>query len=146
MEPRIHVITLAVANLDRSLRFYRDGLGLPTEGIIGVEYPGDAERPAGDVAMFNLSEGLILALYPGTELAKDAHLPTDAVSGHGFSLGHIVESRDAVDALLEAAQDAGGVITAPAHERPWGIYSGYFADPDGHLWEAVCVLRGPDAS
>jgi catechol 2,3-dioxygenase-like lactoylglutathione lyase family enzyme len=140
MKPGVFAITLAVADLERSLRFYRDGLGLASPGIVGTEFPGNDEHPAGAVAMFTMDDGLVLSLYPATELAKDAHLPLDALRGHGFSLGHRVETRAEVDAVLAAAHAAGATITAPAHERPWQIYSGYFADPDGHLWEVVCFL------
>ncbi len=141
MEPRIHVITLGVADLGRSLAFYRDGLGLETPGIVGTEFEGDAERPAGAVAMFSLQGGLILALYPRTELAKDAGIAVQPPGGGEFSIGHAVASREAVDALLSQAQAAGATLTGGPGERPWGLYSGYFRDPDGHLWE---VLWNPD--
>jgi catechol 2,3-dioxygenase-like lactoylglutathione lyase family enzyme len=137
MEARIHVITLAVDDLERALAFYRDGLGLQTEGIIGTEFAGDQEQPAGAIVMFNLDGGLILALYPRSELAKDAGVPFDTPSPGGFSIGHIVSSRDQVDALLSRAETAGATPTGPPHDRPWGIYSGYFSDPDGHLWEVI---------
>jgi catechol 2,3-dioxygenase-like lactoylglutathione lyase family enzyme len=140
MRPGVFAITLAVADLERSLRFYRDGLGLASPGIVGTEFPGDDEHPAGAAAMFTMDDGLVLSLYPATELAKDARLPLDAVRGHGFSLGHRVGTRAEVDAVLAAAEAAGATITAPADDRPWRIYSGYFADPDGHLWEVVCFL------
>jgi catechol 2,3-dioxygenase-like lactoylglutathione lyase family enzyme len=140
MRPGIFAVTLAVTDLERSLRFYRDGLGFATPGIVGTEFPGDDEHPAGDAAMFTMEDGLMLSLYPATELAKDAHLPPDAVRGHGFSLGHRVETRAEVDAVLAAARAAGATVTAPAHERPWRIYSGYFGDPDGQLWDVLCVL------
>jgi hypothetical protein len=142
MRSRIHVITLAVQDLDAALGFYRDGLGLTgTTGIVGTEYAGDEQHPAGSTVMFKLDDGLMLSLYPASELAKDAHLPRGGVDGHGFSIGHLVDSRDEVDALLAAAAAAGGGVTAPAHERPWGIYSGYFSDLDGHLWEVIHVLE-----
>jgi catechol 2,3-dioxygenase-like lactoylglutathione lyase family enzyme len=137
MEPRIDVITLAVADLDRALVFYRDGLGLPTRGVIGTEFVGDASAPAGVVAMFDLRGGLILALYPRTELAKDAKIALAPRSPGEFSIGHLVSSKAEVDALLFQAQAAGATITDPPHDRPWGIYSGYFRDPDGHLWEII---------
>jgi catechol 2,3-dioxygenase-like lactoylglutathione lyase family enzyme len=73
MKPQVNVITIAVKDLDRSLRFYRDGLGLHTNGIIGTEFKGSKEQPVGAVVMFELSGNLILALYPRTELAKDAN-------------------------------------------------------------------------
>ena len=137
MKPRINVITLAVANLDRSLVFYQDGLGLPSKGIIGTEFPGDATKAAGAIAFFELDGGLIFTLYPRPELAKDANLPNNQPSAIEFSLGHAVGSKAEVDALLAKAEAAGGVITGKPHDRPWGIYSGYFQDPDGHLWEIL---------
>ena len=137
VEPRIHVITLAVADLERALAFYRDGLGLESAGIIGTQFAGDDEHPAGDVVMFNLDGGLILALYPRTELAKDAGIPLTAPQPGEFSIGHLVGSRDKVDALLAQAVAAGATLTELPYERPWGIYSGYFRDLDGHLWEII---------
>jgi uncharacterized protein len=137
MEPRIHVITLAVDDLERALSFYRDGLGLHSEGIIATEFAGDEENAAGAIAMFHLHGGLILSLYPHAELAKDAKVSLDPPSSGGFSIGHAVATRAEVDSVLSAAQAAGAALTGPAHERPWGIYSGYFKDPDGHLWEVL---------
>jgi catechol 2,3-dioxygenase-like lactoylglutathione lyase family enzyme len=137
MQPRIHVITLAVDNLDRALRFYRDGLGLESPGVGGTEFAGDDTTPAGAVAMFQLQGGLILSLYPRGELAKDANVPAGPPKTGEFSIGHAVGSRDEVDALLARAAAAGATPTGEPHERPWGIYSGYFRDPDGHLWEIV---------
>jgi catechol 2,3-dioxygenase-like lactoylglutathione lyase family enzyme len=140
MKPRINAITLGVADLERAVRFYRDDLGLPTGGIIGTEFAGSASEPAGAVAMFNLDGNLILALYPRSELAKDAGVDPRSLAGSAVSLGQAVPSREDVDALLASAQRAGGTVTAPPHERPWGIYSGYFRDPDGHLWEVMHFL------
>jgi uncharacterized protein len=137
VEPRIHVLTLAVADLERALAFYRDGLGLECPGITGAQFAGDEEHPAGAVAMFRLDGDLILALYPRTELAKDAAVALGPARSGEFSIGHLVASREAVDALLERAQAAGATLTDPPHERPWGIYSGYFRDLDGHLWEII---------
>jgi uncharacterized protein len=137
MEPRVHVITLAVEDLERSLRFYRDGLGLESPGVIGTEFPGDDVHPAGAVAMFELHGGLVLALYPRTELAKDANIVIGPRASGEFSLGHAVGTRDQVDAVLAAARAAGATLTDEPHDRPWGIYSGYFRDPDGHLWEVL---------
>jgi uncharacterized protein len=137
MQRHINVITLAVDDLSRALAFYRDGLGLQSDGIIGTEFTGDDEHPAGDVVMFSRDGGLVLALYPRTELAKDGHIPLQPPAAGGFSIGHFVGSREEVDALLRAAQAAGGTVTGPGHDRPWGIYSGYFQDPDGHLWEVI---------
>jgi catechol 2,3-dioxygenase-like lactoylglutathione lyase family enzyme len=130
VEPRIHVLTLAVDDLERALDFYRQ-LGLESPGVIGTEFAGDETTPAGAAAMFELESGLTLALYPRSELAKDA-----GVRGE-FSIGHIVDSKDEVDALLAQAEAAGATVIGEPHDRPWGIYSGYFRDPDGHLWEVI---------
>jgi uncharacterized protein len=137
LEPRIHVITLAVDDLDRALAFYRDGLGFASAGIIGTEHLGDDVNAAGAVVMFELTGGLILALYPRSELAKDAGIDPEPTSSGSFSIGHIVAAHDDVDALLSAAASAGATTTGAARERPWGIYSGYFRDLDGHLWEVI---------
>ena len=137
MEPRIHVITLAVDDLERGLAFYRDGLGLSSPGIVGTAFRGSRGAAAGAVAMFELAGGLVLALYPRTELAKDASVPVGAPKTGEFSIGHIVRERSDVDALLAQARQAGATLTYDAHERAWGIYSGYFRDPDGHLWEII---------
>jgi uncharacterized protein len=137
VQPRIDVITLGVDDLERALSFYRDELGLPTEGIIGTEFAGDEQNAAGAAAMFQLNGGLTLALYPRTELAKDAGVPVSTDRTGEFSLGHSVASRSEVDVLLERAVAAGATLTGDAHDRPWGIYSGYFRDPDGHLWEIM---------
>jgi hypothetical protein len=137
MEPCVHVITLAVDDLERALTFYRDGLGLPTKGVVAEEYEGSETEAAGAIVIFKLAGGLMLSLYPRTELAKDARIPPSPPASGEFSIGHIVGSRSEVDALLAKAQAAGATLTGEAHERPWGIYSGYFRDPDGHLWEII---------
>jgi catechol 2,3-dioxygenase-like lactoylglutathione lyase family enzyme len=137
MQPRIDLITLAVSDLERSLAFYREGLGLSSVGLIGTQYPGDAENAAGAAVMFKLDGGLTLALYPRSELAKDAGVPAVEPQSGQFSIGQLVGSREEVDAVLSAAEAAGAVLADPARERPWGIYSGYFRDPDGHLWEII---------
>jgi uncharacterized protein len=137
MEPRINVITLAVDDLDRSLAFYRDGLGLDTPGVVGSEFVGDNDSPDGTIVMFNLGDGLTLALYPRSELAKDARVPFGGPKTGEFSIGQLVSSRDDVDAVLAEAAAAGATVTDAPHDRPWGIYSGYFRDPDGHLWEVI---------
>jgi catechol 2,3-dioxygenase-like lactoylglutathione lyase family enzyme len=146
MQPRIHVITLGVSDLDRSLEFYREGLGLESPGVTGTEFAGDDTTPAGSVAMFQLDGGLILSLYPRTELAKDANLQLGPAKSGEFSIGHIVASRADVDVLLDQAKAAGATLTGPPHDRPWGIYSGYFRDPDGHLWEIVWNPQFPAES
>ena len=137
MDPRVDVITLAVSDLDRALGFYRDGLGLESPGVIATEHTGDDDTPAGAIALFELAGGSLLALYPRTELAKDARIPLGDPTPGEFSLGHLVASRAEVDELLERAEAAGATLTGPPHDRPWGIYSGYFRDPDGHLWEII---------
>jgi len=136
MKPSINIITLAVGDLERALRFYRD-LGLDSPGIVGEEFIGDEQQAAGAVVMFKLAN-VTLALYPRTELSKDAKVPLGPAQTGEFSIGQFVESREEVNAVLEQAKSAGATIVDPARERPWGIYSGYFSDPDGHLWEIIC--------
>jgi catechol 2,3-dioxygenase-like lactoylglutathione lyase family enzyme len=135
MEPRVDVLTLGVGDLEQALAFYR-ALGLESAGVIGAQYAGDETTPAGAAAMFELRRGLLLMLYPRSELAKDANTPLEPGTG-AFSIGHFVSSRAEVDAVLARAEAAGATLTDAAHERPWGIYSGYFRDPDGHLWEII---------
>jgi catechol 2,3-dioxygenase-like lactoylglutathione lyase family enzyme len=137
MEARIHVVTLAVDDLERALAFYREGLGLESPGIGGAEFVGDDQNPGGAVAMFTLGGGLILSLYGRGDLAKDAGIPIGPPTTGAFSLGHAVPSREAVDALLATAVAAGAEAMGEPHDRPWGIYSAYFRDPDGHLWEVI---------
>jgi uncharacterized protein len=130
------VITLAVNDLERALAFYR-ALGLESSGVIGTEFPGDDTNPSGIAAMFELESGLILALYPRAELAKDAKVAVGAPKTGEFSIGQLVATKEHVDAVLLQAQAAGATLTEDPHERPWGIYSGYFRDLDGHLWEII---------
>ena len=141
MEPRIHVLTLAVDDLERALAFYRDGLGFSSRGVVATEFEGSSDEPAGAVVMFQLHDGLILALYPRTELAKDANIPLGAPQTGEFSIGQIVESKSDVDRVLGEAEAAGATITDRPHDRAWGIYSGYFRDLDGHLWEIIWDAR-----
>jgi catechol 2,3-dioxygenase-like lactoylglutathione lyase family enzyme len=141
VESRIHVLTLAVDDLERALAFYRDGLGLSSPGVVGAEFEGGNDAAAGAVVMFHLDDGLVLALYPRTELAKDANVPVGAPKTGEFSIGHIVENKSDVDRLLGRAEAAGATLTDRPHDRPWGIYSGYFRDPDGHLWEIIWSPR-----
>jgi catechol 2,3-dioxygenase-like lactoylglutathione lyase family enzyme len=137
MDAKVDVITLAVADLRQSLAFYRDGLGLQTSGVIGTEWEGDEIEPAGAVVMFELRGGLIICLYPRSELAKDANVSFGPPKTGEFSIGQLVSSKAEVDAVLAQAQAAGATLTDQPHDRPWGIYSGYFRDPDGHLWEVI---------
>jgi predicted lactoylglutathione lyase len=137
MKPQINVLTLAVNDLERSIAFYRDGLSLPTRGITGTKFVGRATEAAGAVCFFELSGGVMLALYPRSELAKDSKIANVPASSLEFSIGYIAESKDDVDHLLAQAQVAGAMVTDPPRYRPWGIYSGYFKDLDGHLWEII---------
>jgi catechol 2,3-dioxygenase-like lactoylglutathione lyase family enzyme len=136
MKPRIHVITLAVSDLERALEFYR-ALGLGSSGVIGTEFSGDDTNPSGTAAMFELEGGLTLSLYPRTELAKDANVAFGPPKTGEFSIGQMVAGKTEVDALLAKAEAAGATLTDEPHDRPWGIYSGYFRDLDGHLWEII---------
>lgn len=131
MKPRISVITLAVDDLERALRFYRDGLGLATQGIIGKEFEHGA------VAFFDLQAGLKLALWPRASLVHDAGIPLSPASSSELSLGHNVSSKPEVDAVMLQARNAGAEIVKAAHDTFWGGYAGYFKDPDQHLWEVV---------
>ena len=131
MKPRITCITLGVDNLERSLKFYRDGLGLKTPGIVGQEFEDGA------VVFFDLRTGPRLALFPRKSLAKDATVPLDPPSPSDFSIGHNVNSPQEVDAVMAQAKKAGARIVKPAQTTFWGGYSGYFQDPDGHLWEVA---------
>lgn len=131
MKPRITLITIGVDDLERSLRFYRDGLGLRSDGIVGAEYEHGA------VAFFDLDGGLKLALWPRASIAHDTGLPADAPGATEFTLGHNVASRAQVDEVMEQAKRAGATIVKPAHETFWGGYAGYFQDPDRHLWEVA---------
>jgi uncharacterized protein len=124
------VLTLGVADLERSLAFYR-ALGFQSDGIICTEFP------RGAVALFELEGGLILSLYGRDDLAADANATFDAPGRGELSIGHLVRSREDVDAVLARAEAAGATLTEEPHDRPWGIYSGYFRDPDGHLWEVI---------
>jgi catechol 2,3-dioxygenase-like lactoylglutathione lyase family enzyme len=129
MKPRITLITLGVDDLQRALAFYRDGLGWPTQGIVGEQFDD------GDVAFFDLAHGLRVALWPRRSLAKDAGRPVSARATSDFSLAHNVASREEVDSVMAEAARAGAAIVKPAQDTFWGGYAGYFEDPDGHLWE-----------
>ena len=139
MKPRISLITLGVDDLERALRFYRDGLGLKTEGIVGTEFE------YGAVAFFDLETNLKLALWPRKSLAKDTGLPVSPRSATELSIGHNVASKAEVDAVMQQAKDAGAAIVKAAHETFWGGYAGYFQDLDGHLWEVAWNPASPVA-
>lgn len=131
MRPRITVITIGVDDLERAVRFYRDGLGLPTDGIVGEEFE------FGAVAFFDLEPGLRLALWPRRSLAHDTGLAIFPASPTELSLGHNVTSREEVDDVMREAEAAGAVVVKAAQDTFWGGYAGYFQDPEGHLWEVA---------
>ena len=131
MKPRISVITLGVADLERAVRFYRDGLTLPTQGIIGSEFE------FGAVAFFDLQSGLKLALWPRKSIAHDTGLSLKTTSPLEMTIGYNVVDKDEVDDIMEMAKTAGARIVKPAAGTFWGGYAGYFQDLDGHLWEVV---------
>lgn len=131
MKPRLTVLTLGVDDLERSLAFYRDGLGLPTQGIVGREFEHGA------VAFFDLEGGLRLGLWRRQDLAWDSGLTQTPASPTECSLGHNVSTRSEVDEVMARAASAGAEIVKEASDTFWGGYAGYFQDPDGHLWEIV---------
>jgi uncharacterized protein len=127
MEPCISLITLGVRDLERSVRFYREGLGWKRSSV-GEE--------TNEVAFFQ-TNGSILAVWLRDELAKDVGVPSDGSGFSGFSLAHNVQTHDEVDEVLATAEKSGGRLVKPGVEKDWGGYAGYFADPDGHLWEVA---------
>jgi uncharacterized protein len=131
MKPRITVLTLGVDDLVRAVSFYRDGLGLRTDGIVGTEFDHGA------VAFFELQPGLRLALWSRADIAYDTGLPVGVPSATEFTIGHNVGSREEVDGVMEEARSAGARVIKSAADTFWGGYAGYFQDPDGHLWEVV---------
>jgi catechol 2,3-dioxygenase-like lactoylglutathione lyase family enzyme len=131
MKPRITVLTIGVDDLERAVAFYRDGLGFPTQGIMGTEFEHGA------VAFFDLHGGLKLAVWPRASIAHDTALPVAPPSATELTLGHNVGTEDEVDRVMAQAANAGARIVKPAHTTFWGGYAGYFQDPDGHLWEVL---------
>jgi uncharacterized protein len=131
MTPRITVITLGVKDLEKAVAFYRDGLGLATEGIIGKEFEHGA------VAFFELEGGLKLALWPRASIAHDSGLTEAPAAATEFTIGHNVASAAEVDAVMGQARAAGAVIVKTASKTFYGGYAGYFQDPDAHLWEVA---------
>lgn len=131
MKPRVSFITLGVDDLDCAMRFYRDGLGLSTAGIVGTEFE------YGAVAFFEMQPGLILALWPRASLAHELGLELGPRSPTEFSLAHNVSDKSEVDLVMQQAGAAGGRIIKPAADTFWGGYAGHFQDPDGHLWEVA---------
>ena len=131
MKPRITLITLGVDDLEKALVFYRDGLGFPTEGIVGREFEHGA------VAFFDLQSGLKLALWPRRDIAHDTGIPQTPASPTDVTIAHNVSSEKEVDAVMEQAREAGAKIIKKAQATFYGGYAGYFQDPDGHLWEVA---------
>ena len=131
MKPRITVVTIGVDDLEKSLRFYRDGLGFSTEGIIGNEIP------YGAVVFIDLQAGLKLALWKRDDIAWDAGIPKGGKSATELTIAHNVNSKQEVDAVMSQARSAGAAIVKEAHDTFYGGYAGYFQDPDGHLWEVA---------
>lgn len=129
MKPRLTLITLGVDDLDRALRFYRDGLKLKTDGIVGAEFENGA------VVFIDLQPGLRLALWPRKSIAADTGLPLTGASPTNMTLAHNVRSEAEVDAVMAEARSAGATIVKPAAKTFYGGYAGYFLDPDNHLWE-----------
>lgn len=124
MKPRINIITLGVNDLEKSIRFYEYGLGLP-------RMPSEE-----NIAFFQLA-GTWLALYPWNALAEDAEVSATGEGFRGVTLAHNMASKSEVDEVMAEAEKAGAIITKPAQDVFWGGYSGYFSDPDGHLWEVA---------
>ena len=131
MKPKITILTLGVDDLERSVKFYRDGLGLPTKGIIGTQFEHGA------VAFFELEAGMKLAVFSRDDLALDAKIDRTLPSSTEFSIGHMVNSKNEVDEVMESARKAGARVVKPAQDAFWGGYHGYFQDLDGHLWEIL---------
>jgi catechol 2,3-dioxygenase-like lactoylglutathione lyase family enzyme len=131
MKPRISVLTLGVDDLEKAVAFYRDGLGLKTEGIIGTEFEHGA------VAFFDLNPGLKLALWARADIAHDTGLPQAARNAAELTIGHNVSSKAEVDAVMAEAIAAGATLLKPAQDTFYGGYAGYFQDLDGHVWEIV---------
>jgi hypothetical protein len=131
MEPRFSILTLGVNDLEKSFKFYHEGLGFPSKGIIGKEFEH------GEAAFFDLKNGLILAIYSRKDLAWDSQVKETNPSATEFSIGYLVKDKAEVDSVMEEAKKAGAIITKPAQKAFWGGYAGYFQDPDGHLWEVA---------
>lgn len=131
MKPRITLVTLGVDDLERAVRFYRDGLGWKTEGIVGKEFE------YGAVAFFDLANGLKLALWPRRSLSHDSGLPVGKPGLTDACLANNVRSQAEVDQVMAEARAAGATIVKPAEKTFYGGYAGYFSDPDQHLWEVA---------
>lgn len=129
MKQKINVLTIGVTDLERSLIFYRDGLGLKTRGIIGEEFENKS------IVFFDFNNEMKLALYQRKSIASDCGIKLQPPSSTEFSIAHLVNSAEEVDDIMMQAQAAGATILKKAKETTWGGYGGYFEDPDGHVWE-----------
>jgi catechol 2,3-dioxygenase-like lactoylglutathione lyase family enzyme len=136
----MHAITLAVADVARSAEFYRALLGIDGSGVIGTEYPATETEAGGTTAMFTLDDGLIVSVYGRDDMAKDSGVPL--ATAPSSTIGHFVDSQADAEAFLEQARTAGATMLAAPYTRPWGMWSGFFQDPDGHLWEVVANPGG----
>lgn len=125
MQPRINIITLAVKDLETSLAFYRDGLGLPTKGL---------SEGFSDHVLFELEGGLSLVLFLQSEVEKLSG--NSSVASGECILSHAATSKEEVNNILQKVKAAGGTLIGEPKDEPWG-YFGYFKDPDGHLWEIL---------
>lgn len=125
MEPRVSLVTLGTRDLERSIRFYRDGLGWPMSEV---------GAGSSEVAFFR-TNGTILTVYLRDLLAHEAGQSPEGSGFGGIVLSHNVREREQVDSVLEEAVQAGGTIQRPARQMDWGGYCGHIADPDGHIWE-----------
>ncbi len=131
MHPRITLLTLGVDDLEASVRFYRDGLRLPTAGIVGTEFEHGA------VAFFDLQAGLKLAVWPRRDIAHDTGISEGPRSPTEFTIAHNVGGKDEVDAIMRQAEEAGARVVKPPSDTFYGGYAGYFQDPDDHVWEVA---------
>ncbi|MFS2029408.1 MULTISPECIES: VOC family protein [unclassified Curtobacterium] len=136
----MHAITLAVADVARSAEFYRALLGIDGSGVIGTEYPATDTEAGGTTAMFTLDDGLIVSVYGRDDMAEDSG--TVLATAPSSTIGHFVDSQADAEAFLDRARAAGATMLAPPYTRPWGMWSGFFQDPDGHLWEVVANPGG----
>lgn len=138
----MHAITLAVTDVGRSAEFYRALLGIDGSGVIGTEYPATETTAGGTTAMFTLDDGLIVSVYGRDDMGKDSGV--DLADGPSTTIGHFVGSQTEGEAFLDRARAAGATMLEPPYTRPWGMWSGFFQDPDGHLWEVVANPGGGD--
>ncbi len=136
----MHAITLAVTDVARSAAFYRTLLGIEGSGVIGTEYPATDTTAGGTTAMFTLDDGLIVSVYGREDMRKDSGV--DLAAGPSTTIGHFTDSQAEAQAFLDRARAAGATMLAPPYTRPWGMWSGFFQDPDGHLWEVVANPGG----